>query len=203
MKIYSFSFAEISSHGDLFIDYLRLRKVHFVDILGWEISHSNGLEMDQYDNPQASYVVITEGETVVAGARILPCSADFNNWSYMIKDAHVGKLQSIPKLLNDCPSSDETWECTRLVIGADLSYRSRKLALQLIVDGLSALATDHGGNKLLAVSPKHFGKLLKSVGYVAAPLSEGYRCPEDQLEYRVFSTSCKPHNTAQTKKQFA
>lgn len=46
------------------------RKRCFIDELGWDIEHQNGLEIDQFDHSQTEYVVVHEGGIHAASLRL-------------------------------------------------------------------------------------------------------------------------------------
>ena len=73
MRNVTFEFLGQHRHGTAFHEYLHLRKVFFVDQLGWDIPHNADVEMDQYDNPCAHYsLVLRGGASSVARARCRP-----------------------------------------------------------------------------------------------------------------------------------
>ena len=55
-------------------EYLKRRHDVFVNHKGWRPPLSNGLELDQYDNGQATYLLGIEDGRVVTGARLIPTS---------------------------------------------------------------------------------------------------------------------------------
>ena len=143
MELHLFTFTDLHRHGDAFFGYLALRKQHFVDQLNWDLSHDGVNEMDQYDHPQATYAVVTDGGRVIGGARAMPCSANWAGWTYMLRDAWRGKADYIPRdLMTHYPDTSDTWECTRLILADDLAAEKRTLALKLVVFGLCDLVAD-------------------------------------------------------------
>ncbi len=54
------SFGNMHSHGRLCINYLRARRRVFIDLKGWELPQTDGMEFDQYDTPECRWVVIHE-----------------------------------------------------------------------------------------------------------------------------------------------
>ncbi|UWQ93017.1 hypothetical protein K3727_09635 [Rhodobacteraceae bacterium M382] len=193
MELHTFCFSDLHRHGDVFWDYLALRKHHFVDQLGWHLSHDGRLEMDQYDHPLAVYSVVTHAGYAIAGARALPCNAMWGGWSYMLRDAHLGKLDFIPAgLMNVCPETEETWECTRLVLQDEIPSLQRALVLKLIVFGLCREVSTRGGTSTISLSPVALGRLLRTIGYDAFPSGEKYKGVEDRRLYRPFQMLCDP-----------
>ena len=138
MENITFSLADMHRHGSAFYDYLGLRKRFFVDNLGWNIPHDDQVEMDQYDNPKASYSLVLRDGEVVGGARIMPTTAKWGTHTYMLRDAVQGKLIDIPpSVLGRDIVDEDLWECTRLVIDDSVqTHADRSTCLALIVDGL-------------------------------------------------------------------
>ncbi|MVO16821.1 acyl-homoserine-lactone synthase [Parasedimentitalea huanghaiensis] len=192
MQLHTFSFLDQYHHGPIFNGFLELRYRVLVENLGWELSHDGVVEMDQYDHPKAVYSIVTNKGQVVAGARALPCNASWGGWSYMLKDAALQKLKSIPDdLLDDCPDTANTWECTRLVTDdTNLAQLSRMKALRMVVHGLCKEAGKRGANDLISLSPSSFGRLLEIAGYSPVPLGRQYAANEDGRHYRVFRMPC-------------
>jgi acyl-homoserine lactone synthase len=57
-------------HEDLLEENYRLRHRVFVDLQGWEaLRRPDRREIDQFDGPQATYILVTEGGELVGGSR--------------------------------------------------------------------------------------------------------------------------------------
>ena len=136
MKNITFDLSKLHLHGSAFFDYLGLRKRFFVDTLGWDIPHNDDVEMDQYDNPLAHYSLVLRDGEVIGGARAMPTTSSWGEYTYMLRDAAAGKLPDIPiQVLGSTIASPKVWECTRLVISDDVTRRAdRSKCLSLIVD---------------------------------------------------------------------
>jgi acyl homoserine lactone synthase len=192
MKLRTFCFSDQYLFGPCFENYLALRYRKFVKGLGWKLPHKDELERDQYDHPLSVYSIVERDNQVIAGARATPCSACWNGWTYMLKDAHLEKISSIPSgLLSVYPETADIWECTRLVLDEnELSPEERTIAMKLVVYGLCKLAKGGGCEKLISLSPRVFSRYLKTLGYDAQPIGPVYRCEEDGLAYRPFAMPC-------------
>ena len=200
MQLHTFSFLDQYHHGTVFTEYLALRYRALVGELGWDLSNDGSVEMDQYDHPSAVFSVVTYQGKVIGGARALPCSASWGGWSYMLKDASLGKLARMPNdLLSEYPNACHTWEGTRLVMDETIeTARVRLMAIRLVVFGLCKLANNGGAETLISLSPSSFGRLLGAMGYAAVPIGREYICEEDNLSYRAFSMPCDPLVNADT-----
>jgi acyl homoserine lactone synthase len=177
----------LHEHGSAYFDYLRLRKQFFVDRLGWDVPHNENFEMDQYDNPTAWYSLAVEGGKVLGGARVMPTTSVWGKHTYMLRDAFVGTIDSIPN--RAMPSEIVTpmvWECTRLVISDEVTTQSaRARCLSMIVDGLVGIASDHGASELVTLSTVSLVRALRQQGFAASQLGEAYRDPGDGRRYAV------------------
>lgn len=182
----TFDFSDLHRHGSAFYDFLKLRKQIFVDALGWDVPHDAQVEMDQYDTPVAHYsVVLDENGAVVGGARTMATTALWGPHSYMLRDAHLGKLKYIPpEILPHDIATPEVWECTRLVISDALTTQDRRATcLRLIVDGLVGRARAHGAREMICLSSLALMRALRQLGYDVSRAGPTYRNAEDGRVY--------------------
>jgi acyl homoserine lactone synthase len=101
-----------------------LRKQVFVDDLGWDLAHHEGMEWDQYDSPQAVNILTEQDGRCVGGCRLLRCDMGHKvgeiEYSYMLRDAFRGLLRDIPSsVVTHAPTSSDEWEMTRAISGRD------------------------------------------------------------------------------------
>ena len=187
MLTITFDFLGQHRHGMAFHEYLRLRKLFFVDELGWDIPHNDDVEMDQYDNPCAHYSLVMRNGRVVGGARMMPTTAVWGRHTYMLRDALRGDIEAIPR--NVVPrefASDEVWECTRLVISDRVTTPSdRANCLFMVVEGLVDIATRAGGMELVTLTRPALVRSLRQLGYDASRIGQPYRNDDDGREYAV------------------
>lgn len=176
MRYVTFDFLGQHRHGTAFLQYLRLRKRQFVDILGWDIPHNDSVEMDQYDNPCAYYALLLRGPTVVGGARVMPTTASWGQHCYMLRDAFEGRIQIPPSVVSEQIVTDDVWEITRLVVSDDVdTHRERSACLSLILVAAMELAREHGGQELISLSPVPLARTLNQLGFPARRVGEPYR----------------------------
>lgn len=189
MQNITFDLSDLHRYGTAFYDYLKLRKHFFVDTLGWDIPHNDFVEMDQYDNPLAHYSLVLRDGAVVGGARAMPTTSHWGEHTYMLRDAVVGKLPSIPQeVLGREIDTPQVWECTRLVMSDDVRTRAdRSRCLSLIVDGLAETARRHGACELMSLSPLSLMRALRQLGWQADRIGEPYSNPGDGRQYAVLS----------------
>lgn len=198
MHCITFDFLGQHRHGDAFHQYLQLRKRYFVDVLDWDIPHDDAVEMDQYDNPRAYYSLVLSGPTVVGGARVMPTTATWGPHSYMLRDAHLGKIPIPKSVISDEIVSEDVWECTRLVLSDDLSTQAERSAcLSLMLWGCGDIVGLQGGREVVSLSPVTLLRTLRQLGFPAARVGEPYR-EADGRQYALFRTEVvtPPHAIA-------
>src|SRR5260370_17439527 len=84
-----------------------LRKEVFSDRLGWSVTVSGDLEVDEYDALAPVYVlsVTAEGD-VLGGVRLLPTIGP-----YMLRDTFASLLDDL-----EAPASELLWEASRFAV---------------------------------------------------------------------------------------
>lgn len=123
------SFENLHSHGLLFANLFRARKQSFISLKQWNLPESMGMEYDQYDTPASRWVVVhDEFGQVMAGNRLTPTTARCGIYSYMIRDAQRGLLDSIPTdlLYDEAPVDPQIWESSRLFVSHEVPASIRR-----------------------------------------------------------------------------
>jgi len=145
--------------------------------------------MDQYDNPLAHYSLVLRDGKVIGGARAMPTTSNWGEYTYMLRDAVAGKLQDIPDRIMDSEiETSKVWECTRLVMSDDVNnHADRSQCLSLIVDGLVTVCKESGGSELMSLSPLSLVRALRQLGYSASRIGEPYKNEGDGRKYAVLS----------------
>lgn len=172
-------------HGDLWYQHLCLRKRLFVDSMGWDIPHNGKCEWDQYDTANTIYAITHRHGRVTAASRMNPCNFSTPNSSYMIRDASLGHLPSIPSTIlpvEKAPTDHLTWEATRFTADPDLAPDRRNEALAANAHALANAAHQRGIDRLIALMPPAYIRWLSSIGLKTHRLgpthkdSTGARC---------------------------
>ena len=136
MQTTTLSFANLHNHGELFANMLRARRELFIVHNKWKLPEAMGMEYDQYDTPASRWVVVHDDMgRVMAGNRLTPTTTTCGLYSYMIRDAQRGLLNTIPSnlLYKDAPVADTIWESSRLFVAHDVpSSIRRRVHAQLI-----------------------------------------------------------------------
>ncbi|MGY8635505.1 acyl-homoserine-lactone synthase [Bradyrhizobium sp. 14AA] len=106
MKVIVRSRAALLHDSELTQGMHRLRGRVFKDRLDWEVSVSDGLEIDQYDTFRPTYLLVLEQSDVVGCVRLLPTTG-----RNMLAD-------TFPVLLdgNAAPKSARIWESSRFCV---------------------------------------------------------------------------------------
>ena len=189
MRNITLDLSTLHQHGRAYYDYLKLRKSFFVDTLGWDIPHNAEVEMDQYDNPTAHYSLVVERGRVLGGARIMPTTAEWGPFTYMVQDAAEGRLHGIPpEAMGNVGATSDVWECSRLVFSDRIETQdARTRCLELVVDGLVEVAEAHGASRLISLTRLPLMRMLRQLGYDAGRIGGSFRGDEDGRRYAVLS----------------
>jgi acyl homoserine lactone synthase len=161
MQTTTLSFANLHDHGELFANMLRARHELFIVHNKWKLPEALGMEYDQYDTPASRWVVVHDDMgRVMAGNRLTPTTTTCGIYSYMIRDAQRGLLNTIPSnlLYKDAPVSDTIWESSRLFVAHDVpSSIRRRVHAQLIAHlgtAVRGLGATHCVTLLAATWPR-------------------------------------------------
>lgn len=175
MQTTTLSFDNIHAHGALFTNVLRARRQSFIVQRKWDLPEADGMEFDQYDTPQSRWIAVHDAGRVLAGIRLTPTTARCGIYSYMIRDAQRGLLDTIPAnlLFEDAPVADHIWESSRLFVSHDVpaSIR-RRVHAQLIAqlgETVRGLGATHCLTLLAATWPRwadRVGVKMKAMGPV-------------------------------------
>ena len=170
------SFANLHNYGELFANMLRARRELFIVHNKWDLPEALGMEYDQYDTPASRWVVVHDDQgRVLAGNRLTPTTAKCGIYSYMIRDAQRGLLDTIPAslLTDEAPVGDHIWESSRLFVAHDVpSSIRRRVHAQLIAqlgDTVRSLGATHCLTLLAATWPRwadRVGVKMKAMGPV-------------------------------------
>lgn len=153
-------------------DFFAIRKSYFVDKLGWKLNHIDGREWDEYDLPNAFFMVAYEDGVCVGGARLLPTDnqvprSTSEPLTYMLADFAEGRIpvgMSMDDLTDSLPRSFGVWEMTRFV--ADTPK-----VTGLLLDRANEFLHAQGAQEVLTLSPKLMPRVLKRLGYETKVMS--------------------------------
>lgn len=131
----------------------------FVRRLGWSLPLLDGVERDQYDTPDARYVVISNAEhRVTACARLVPTTKE-----YMLP-------QLFPQLLGSCtpPCEAAVWELSRFATSVRETHEGRICALSKptldLLDLIYEFSRNNNIARLVLVTRVSIERLLLRAG---------------------------------------
>lgn len=155
------SFANMHNHGELFANILRARRESFIVRNRWNLPETMGMEFDQYDTPVSRWLAVYDDTgRVLAGLRLTPTTARCGVYSYMIRDAQRGLLETIPQdlLYEEAPVAEGIWEVTRGFVGADIpAHLRQKVRLQLVLQ-MMRTSREEGIRTMLALLPVNWDR---------------------------------------------
>ena len=167
MQTTTLSFENLHNHGELFANMLRARRELFIVHNKWDLPEALGMEYDQYDTPASRWVVVhDELGRVLAGNRLTPTTAKCGIYTYMIRDAQLGLLDTIPShlLYDAAPVSETVWESSRLFVSHDVPAHMRRKVHARLVFELSKAARSLGARQCLTLLNANWPRWAGRVG---------------------------------------
>ncbi len=191
VKTTTMSFANMHEYGSLLVNYLRARRSVFIDRLGWSLSQTEGMEFDQYDNPFCRWVVIHEFGEVLGGIRLTPTTARCGIYSYMLRDAQMGKLENIPRdvLFFDAPVEQRVWEASRLFIAETVPAQRRHIVQNTLMNEMSAAARKAGATQVIGIVPAVWSRWLRRLGLGAVPVGPKFSIDGTTSQAALFNVN--------------
>lgn len=171
MQVTTLSFSNLHAHGPLFADLLRARHRTFIEQAQWDLPQADGMEFDQYDTPASRWVAVHEYGRILAGIRLTPTTHRCGIYTYMIRDAQRGLLDSIPQnlLFEPAPVAEHVWESSRVFVCDDVPAAMRmRVQMQLIAE-MVASARALGATSVLGLIPATSPRLARRVGLDCQP----------------------------------
>lgn len=157
---------------DLIADFLRVRKRVFVDEKAWSLHHAEGVEFEQYDTFDTTYVIAHCDGDVLGGARLKRTDRQHGtgevSYSYMIRDAALGLLPGMPSNLCSArpPIDPRVWELTRLVAEPIAGLAER------ILEVSNAYLFAVGASRCLFLGSPAFLRMANRLGWKAKQLGD-------------------------------
>lgn len=166
MHATTLSFTNIHDHGLLFTNLLRARRESFIIERKWDLPETEGMEFDQYDTPQSRWIAIHEGGQVLGGFRLTPTTAQCGMYSYMIRDAQRGLLDTIPQklLYEDAPVAPHVFEFTRFFKASHLSAKARTRVQMRLLKALLETRETLGVHSVLGIGSPNWERWMKRIG---------------------------------------
>ncbi len=167
MQTTTLSFRNMHTHGELFTDVLRARRESFIVQRKWDLPEADGMEFDQYDTPQSRWIAVHHLGEVLAGIRMTPTTARCGIYTYMIRDAQLGLLESIPSdlLYEDAPVDEHVWETSRVFIAQHVPSNLRLKVQAQLMEQMVRTAREEGATQLLGLCPRAWMRWMRRLGY--------------------------------------
>ena len=172
MEVTTLSFGNLHNHGQLFANMFRASRRTFIQHNKWDLPQADGMEFDQYDTPASRWVAVHKHGEVLAGVRLTPTTHKCGIYSYMIRDAQLGLLETIPRdlLSFKAPVDPYIWESSRVFV-SDAVPASERLRVQMqLIHEMVISARTLGATTLLGIIPEHSPRLARRVGLDCIPV---------------------------------
>ncbi|KIT14345.1 acyl-homoserine-lactone synthase [Jannaschia aquimarina] len=166
MQTTTLSFNNIHAHGPLFADLLRARHKTFIEHNKWDLPAADGMEFDQYDTPASRWVAVHHNGRIMAGVRLTPTTHRCGIYSYMIRDAQLGLLDTIPSdlLYEPAPVAEHVWESSRVFVCHDVPAKMRMRVQMQLIGEMVRSARELGASTVLGLIPANSPRLARRVG---------------------------------------
>ncbi|PPQ14469.1 conjugal transfer protein TraI [Bradyrhizobium sp. AC87j1] len=159
MKVIVRSRAALLQDSELTLGMHRLRRRVFKDRLDWDVSVSNGLEIDQYDTFKPTYLLVLEQNDVVGCVRLLPTTG-----RNMLAD-------TFPVLLdgNPAPKATTIWESSRFCVdtksAAATAENGLRKATFLLFAAMIEWGQQHNLQAIATVTDLRMERVLRRAGW--------------------------------------
>ncbi len=165
------SFQNLHNHGELFVNLLKARRQCFIVQNNWDLPESEGMEYDQYDTPASRWIAVHERGEVLAGIRLTPTTARCGMYSYMIRDAQKGMLDSIPSDLLDfeAPVDAQIWESSRVFVSQSVPAKMRIRVQTDLMNEMIRSSRTLGATQILGLVPAVWSRWIGKLGLHAEP----------------------------------
>lgn len=166
MQTTTLSFENMHNHGELFANVFRARRQTFIVQNKWDLPEADGMEYDQYDTPASRWVAVHELGRVLAGVRLTPTTARCGIYTYMIKDAQRGLLDTIPQdlLYEEAPVAEHVWESSRIFVSHDVPAKERNRVQMHLISEMTKSARQLGASTVLGLIPENGPRWGRRVG---------------------------------------
>lgn len=166
MHTTTLSFDNMHSYGELFTTLFRARKQSIVVGKEWDYPEADGMEYDQYDTPASRWIAVHENGEVLAGLRLTPTTAKCGIYSYMIRDAQRGLLDTYPNNLLDfeAPVASHVWEASKVFISDTVPESMRTRVQSNLVAEMTGAARNLGATQILGLIPAVWSRWTDHLG---------------------------------------
>lgn len=159
MKVIVRTRAALLPDSELTLEMHRLRGRVFKDRLGWDVSVSDGLEMDQYDIIKPIYLLALDQNVVVGCVRLLPTTG-----RNMLADTFPVLLDGTP-----APKSARIWESSRFCVDTKSATATAENGLRkatfLLFAAMIEWGQQHNLQAIATVTDLRMERILRRAGW--------------------------------------
>jgi acyl homoserine lactone synthase len=165
------SFQNMHNYGELFVNLLKARRASFIVRHNWDLPEAEGMEFDQYDTPASRWIAVHEDGEILAGIRLTPTTARVGMYTYMIRDAQRGMLDSIPTnlLYNEAPVDPKIWESSRVFVSPTVPANMRTKVQTELMQEMINTGRAVGAEKIIGLVPAVWSRWIARLGLYAEP----------------------------------
>ncbi|MDA9405925.1 MULTISPECIES: acyl-homoserine-lactone synthase [unclassified Bradyrhizobium] len=159
MKVIVCTRTALLHDSELTLGMHRLRGRVFKERLDWEVSVSDGLEIDQYDAFNPTYLLALEQDDVIGCVRLLPTTG-----CNMLAD-------TFPMLLdgNAAPNTSRIWESSRFCVDTKLAEATAENGLRkatfLLLAAMIEWGLQHHLRAIATVTDLRMERILRRAGW--------------------------------------
>lgn len=166
MQTTTLSFANMHNYGELMANLFRARRQSFIIQNRWDLPEALGMEYDQYDTPASRWIAVHQGGQILAGIRLTPTTARCGVYTYMIRDAQRGLLESIPSDLLDfeAPVDQHIWESSRVFVSHETPMAIRRRVHAHLITEMTKSARELGASRVLGIIPANWPRWATRCG---------------------------------------
>jgi N-acyl-L-homoserine lactone synthetase len=125
----------------------------------------------------------------MAGVRLTPTTAQCGLYTYMVRDAQRGLLDTIPGnlLWDSAPVAPHIWDANRLFVVSDVDQSIRRRVQMSLMSEMVHTARDLGASVLIGLLPTLIPRLARRLGIDMAPA--GPEMDFDGVPHRCYFVS--------------
>ena len=166
MQTTTLSFENMHVHGELFTNLLKARRQSFIVQNKWDLPEADGMEYDQYDTPASRWIAVHKFGEILAGIRLTPTTAHCGIYSYMIRDAQKGLLDTIPQdlLYKEAPVAQHIWESSRVFVSRSVPAKMRLRVQASLMNEMISAARTLGATQILGMVPAVWSRWIARLG---------------------------------------
>lgn len=189
------SFENMHLHGELLADIFRARHQSFIVHKKWNLPEAIGMEYDQYDTPASRWIAVHSDGEVFGGMRLTPTTARCGVYSYMIRDAQRGLLDTIPTdlLYDEAPISPLIWESTRVFVSHSTPMAIRRRVHALMVREMTDAARAEGADRIIALTSGNWQRWYGRCGLYAEALGPMMPIDDGIFQCVMIDLTRRPH----------